>query len=91
MVSGEPAVFVFAPSHRALLAPPPAPAPSPCRPLLPPPPPRPPCSLRDTYPLVFLSTVGPSTLEFAQASLEWMSDGVTRAFDSGRGNPLRLK
>lgn len=48
-------------------------------------------SLRDTYPLVLLSTVGPSTLEFAAASLEWMADGVTRVFDTGRGNPLKLK
>ena len=40
---------------------------------------------------MFLSPVGPSTLEFATASLEWMADGVTRAFESGRGNPLRLK
>ncbi|KAI8462590.1 MAG: beta-lactamase-like protein [Monoraphidium minutum] len=48
-------------------------------------------NLRDTYPLVLLSTVGPSTLEFAQASLEWMSDGVTRAFETGRGNPFKLR
>jgi hypothetical protein len=54
-------------------------------------PPTPTPSLRDTYPLVMLSSVGPSTLEFATASLEWMSDGVTRAFDMGRGNPFRLK
>lgn len=53
--------------------------------------PRPPNSLRDTYPLVFLSTVGPSTFDFAQASLEWMADGVTRAFEAGRGNPLKLR
>lgn len=51
----------------------------------------PPPSLRDTYPLVMLSTVGPSTLEFATASLEWMADGVTRAFEMGRGNPLKLR
>lgn len=54
-------------------------------------PPPPPPSLRDTYPLVFLSTVGPSTLEFAAASLEWMAEGVVRAFETGRGNPFRLK
>lgn len=40
------------------------------------------------YSLVLLTSVAYNTMEFAKSQLEWMSDDITRRFDSSRHNPF---
>eukprot|EP00850_Spirogloea_muscicola_P007711 SM000039S14541 [mRNA] locus=s39:747754:753165:+ [translate_table: standard] len=46
---------------------------------------------RLTYPLALLTHVAYNTLEFAKSSLEWMSEGIARLFESSRDNPFDTK
>lgn len=46
---------------------------------------------RISNPLVLLSTVAYSTLEFAKSQLEWMIHAVTEAFERDRDNPFQTR
>ena len=44
-----------------------------------------------TYPLALLTPVAYNALEFAKSQLEWMADGVARAFEASRDNPFAVR
>ena len=47
--------------------------------------------LSATYPVLFLSTVAVTTIEFAKSQLEWMSDQILNKFHNNRENQFNLK
>lgn len=46
---------------------------------------------RLSHPLVLLSSVAYSTLEFAKSQLEWMTSAITEAFERDRDNPFQTR
>ena len=46
---------------------------------------------RLTYPLLLLTPVAYTTLEFAKSQLEWMNSDMARAFEQSRDNPFACR
>ncbi|KAK9693101.1 hypothetical protein K7432_014071 [Basidiobolus ranarum] len=46
---------------------------------------------RVTYPLLFFTHKSYRTIQFAKSMLEWMSDSITKQFETARENPFDLK
>eukprot|EP00798_Chlamydomonas_sp_ICE-L_P030011 gene30011-18086_t len=46
---------------------------------------------RMVYPLVLLSDMAPTVIDFSKQQLEWMSEQIGKAFESKRSNPFNFK